>query len=100
MLVGANTTGSPEILAAALQAHERAIVIGQKTPGEIEVSAPFYLPDGSEAFIQTTSFVLPSGQDVGVSGVIPDIEIEAGWDEVLPDRDPVFDRAVEVLDEL
>lgn len=100
VLVGANTTGTPEILAAALQAHERAIVIGQKTPGEIEVSAPFYLPDGSEAFIQTTSFVLPSGQDVGVSGVIPDIEIEAGWDEVLPDRDPVFDRAVEVLDEL
>jgi carboxyl-terminal processing protease len=99
VLVGANTTGSPEILAAALQAHERAIVIGQRTPGEIEGSLPFYLPDGSEAFIQTTSFVLPNGQDVGVTGVIPDIEIEVGWDEVLPDQDPVFDRAVEVLDE-
>ncbi len=99
VIVGANTSGTPEILAAGLQAHERAIVVGEKTPGSIEASAPFYLPDGSEAFIQTTAFVLPNGEEVGTTGVVPDVEVEAGWDEVLPDNDPVFDRAVQLLDE-
>jgi C-terminal processing protease CtpA/Prc len=99
VLVGQNTSGTPEILAAGLQMNERAIVIGEKTPGSIEAAVPFYLPDGSEIFIQTTSFVLPNGDEVGASGVDPDLAVEAGWDEILPNNDPVLDRAVEYLDE-
>jgi C-terminal processing protease CtpA/Prc len=98
VLVGQNTTGFPEIFAASLQVHERAIVIGETTPGAVETTTDFYLPDGSQAFIATTSFVLPNGGDIGSTGVIPDVAIEAGWDDVLPDQDPVLDRAVETLD--
>jgi carboxyl-terminal processing protease len=99
VLVGQNTTGFPEILAASLQMHERAVVIGETTPGAVETTSDFYLPDGSQAFIATTSFVLPNGDEIGTTGVIPDIPIEAGWDDVLPDKDPVLDRAAETLDE-
>lgn len=99
ILVGNNTNGTPEILAAGLQLNERAIVIGEKTPGSIEGATSFYLPDGSEIFIQTTSFALPNGDEVGTDGVVPDIAVEAGWDEILPNRDPVLDRAIEYLDE-
>jgi carboxyl-terminal processing protease len=98
LLVGQNTTGTPEILAAGLQIHERAVVIGEKTPGSIEAATSFYLPDGSEIFIQTTSFVLPNGEEVGTTGVVPDILVEAGWDDILPNNDPVLDRAIEYLD--
>jgi len=97
VLVGRNTTGTPEILAASLQAQERATVIGEKTPGTIEGATSYYLPDGSELFIETTSFMLPNGDDVGAQGVTPDIVVEAGWDEVQPDDDPVLDQAVEHL---
>lgn len=99
LLVGHNTTGFPEIFAASLQAHERAVVIGETTPGAVETTSSFYLPDGSQAFIATTSFALPNGGDIGTTGVIPDIAIEAGWDEVLPERDPVLDQAIQSLDE-
>jgi carboxyl-terminal processing protease len=98
VLVGENTTGTPEILAASLQSRERATVIGEKTPGTIEGATSFYLPDGSELFIETTSFMLPNGDEVGTQGVTPDILVEAGWDEVQPDADPVLDEAVEHLD--
>ena len=98
VLVGRNTSGTPEILAASLQTSERAIVIGEKTPGSIEGATSYYLPDGSELFIQTTSFLLSNGEDVGTQGVLPDIPVEAGWDEVLPDNDPVLDKAIEHLD--
>lgn len=98
VLVGQNTTGTPEILAASLQAYERATVVGEKTPGSIEGATSYYLPDGSELFIETTSFMLSNGDEVGMQGVTPDIVVEAGWDEVLPDNDPVLDQAVELLD--
>ena len=57
------------------------------------------LPDGSEAIIETTSFVLPNGDALGTTGVVPDISLPQGWDEVLPNRDPVLDRAIQYLDE-
>jgi carboxyl-terminal processing protease len=99
VLVGRNTSGTPEILAASLQLHERAVVIGEKTPGSIEAATSYYLPNGSEIFVQTTSFVLPNGIEIGTTGVLPDVPIEAGWDEILPDDDPVLDRAIETLEQ-
>jgi carboxyl-terminal processing protease len=99
VLVGQNTSGTPEILAASLQMHKRATVIGENTPGAIEVASSYYLPDGSELFIQTTSFALPNGEEIGTQGVVPDIPVEAGWDEIQPDDDPVLDKAIEYLDE-
>ena len=99
ILVGQNTTGFPEILAGSLQMHKRATVIGETTPGAIETSSSYYLPDGSETFIETTSFVLPNGDEIGTTGVVPDISLQQGWDEVLPNKDPVLDRAIQYLDE-
>jgi carboxyl-terminal processing protease len=99
VLVGRNTSGTPEILAASLQAQERATVIGEKTPGSIEGATSYYLPDGSELFIQTTSFILPNGVELGTQGVLPDVPVEAGWDEIRPNSDPVLDQAIEQLDQ-
>lgn len=98
VLVGKNTTGLPEILAAGLQGQDRAAVIGETTPGAIETTTSFYLPDGSQAFVESTSFRLPNGDELGNTGVVPDISVEAGWDEILPSQDPVLDRALEYLD--
>lgn len=97
ILVGQNTSGSPEIFAAALQANKRAVVIGEVTPGAIEATTLFYLPDGSRIFIETTSFKLPNGEDIGVGGVQPQFVIEAGWDDILPTNDLVLEKALELL---
>lgn len=97
ILVGQNTNGSPEILAAALQASNRAIVIGEPTSGAIEATTLFYLPDGSRIFIETSSFKLPNGEDIGINGVQPQVVINAGWDDILPANDPVLEKALELL---
>jgi carboxyl-terminal processing protease len=97
LLVGSHTSGFPEIFAASLQAENRAMVLGENTPGEVETTTSFYLPDGSRLFVETTSFRLPNGVEIGTTGVQPDIRIDAGWDDVLPDDDPVLDRAIELL---
>jgi carboxyl-terminal processing protease len=97
VLVGQNTTGFPEIMAAALQDSERAVIIGAPTSGSIETAASFYLPDGSHAFVESASFRLPGGEELGQNGIKPDVLVEAGWDEVVPDQDPVLDAALEAL---
>ena len=97
ILVGQNTTGSPEIFAASLQAGGRAELVGANTPGEIESTASFYLPNGSRVFIESASFRLPNGEEIGNSGVKPDVEVEAGWDQILPDADPVLDSGIDLL---
>ena len=97
ILAGQNTQGFPEIFAASLQLHSRATVIGSNTPGSIEIRTSFFLPDGSRMFLETTSFRLEDGSEIGRSGVKPDVIVDAGWDEVLPNVDPVLDAAVERL---
>ena len=97
ILVGQNTKGFAEIFAASLQATQRALIVGEPTSGEVETPTAFYLPDGSRAFIQTTSFRLSNGNDLGNSGVKPDVPVAASWDQVLPNHDPVLDRAIEII---
>lgn len=94
ILVGKHTQGFPEILAGSLQANERAVVIGETTSGAIESSTSYILPDGSRVYIETTSFVLSNGEQIGLDGVQPDVEIEAGWDDVLLTSDPVLNAAI------
>lgn len=99
ILIGANTSGSPEIMAASLQAGKRATLIGEATSGAVEATEAFYLPDGSRIFIETASFRLANGKDVGSNGLQPDIGLDAGWDDIQPNADPVLEKAVETLNE-
>jgi len=97
ILVGQNTKGFAEIFAASLQASQRALIVGEPTSGEVETPTAFYLPDGSRIFIQSTSFRLPNGDDLGNSGIKPDVPVAASWDQILPNHDPVLDRAIEII---
>ena len=97
ILVGHNTQGFPEILSGSLQMHKRATIIGATTPGSIETTSSYYLPDGSRMSVATISFVLPNGDEIGNSGVQPDVQVETGWDEIRPDSDPVVEAAIETL---
>lgn len=98
ILVGENTSGAPEILAAGMQSGGRAEIVGAATLGAIEITTPFYLPNGALILVESTSFRLLNGEEIGSNGVQPDVEVEAGWDEVLPGADPVLEAAIELLD--
>lgn len=98
ILVGKNTNGFSEIFAASLQLKKRATIIGEQTPGKVETQSAFYLPDGSRVFVESTSFRLSNGAEIGTTGVTPDIKINASWDQIQPNSDPVIQQAVKVLD--
>jgi carboxyl-terminal processing protease len=98
ILVGENTRGFVEIFAAGLQMNERVTIVGKQTPGDVEAQTAFYLPDGSRMIIESTSFHPASGEELGITGIAPDVMVDAGWDEILPDQDPALDEAIKVLE--
>ena len=98
ILVGPDTTGAAEIFSAALQANERALIVGAATPGEIESETSFNLPDGSRLFITTSSFRTSDDRDVGLLGVIPDVAVEVDWDELTAEDDAVREAALRALE--
>ena len=100
ILVGQNTKGYAEIFAASMQASQRAVIVGEPTTGEVETQSSFYLPDGSRMFLQSASFRLSNGDEIGSTGVVPDVLVPAGWDEIVPNQDPVLDQAIEIIGSL
>jgi carboxyl-terminal processing protease len=100
ILVGQNTKGFAEIFAASLQASKRAVIVGEPTPGEVETQTAFYLPDGSRMFLQSASFRMANGDELGTTGVVPDVLVPGGWDQILPNQDPVLDQAVQIIGSL
>ena len=97
VMVGPDTEGLPEIMAAALQARRRATVIGQTTPGHVENFVDFVLPDGSRLTIMTSAYLSPSGREIGIDGVRPDVRAPLDWDQVSNNSDPVRNTAISLI---
>ncbi len=96
-LIGPDTEGMPEVLAAALQARERATVVGLRTPGNVASFVDYTLPDGSRLTVMTRSYRSPDGREIGIDGVRPGVPASLDWDQVSGRNDPVRDVAVSVL---
>ncbi len=74
-------------------------MIGATTAGQVENADAFLLPDGSRIYIATSSFKLSDGKDLGANGIQPDVTVDAAWDQIQPNADPVLDQAIKNLDE-
>jgi carboxyl-terminal processing protease len=65
-LVNGETSGGAELIAAALQDHKRAIVVGQRTLGKASVQTPLDVPaeGGLKMKLTSGTFFRPSGKNL------------------------------------
>jgi carboxyl-terminal processing protease len=110
VLVSKTTAAGAEAVAAALQDHKRATIVGARTFGKGFVETIFPLKSDSALKLTTASMFRPSGKELQDNGVTPDVMIDqpVASDSAIPasnlafmtaeaQPDPVLDQAVTIL---
>lgn len=64
VLVNELSASSSEVFAAAMQDHDRAVIVGRRTFGKGLVQRPFFLPDSSQIRLTIARYYTPSGRSI------------------------------------
>ena len=92
VLVDASTASAAEVVAAALQDRNRAVIVGSRTYGKGSVQEPTRLSDGSAIELTVGRYLTPSGRSLDGVGLEPDVAVPATEAPQGAER-----RAIEVL---
>jgi len=76
VLVNGGSASASEIVAGALQDHDRALIIGTTTFGKGLVQTVMPLSRGRAIKLTTSHYYTPSGDSIHQTGVLPDIVVE------------------------
>ncbi len=94
VLTNGFSASASEILAAALQDNDRAVLVGEKTFGKGVIQNIFQLSNGGALKITTEKYLTPGGRDIDRKGIDPDYEVAAN---IATENDEQLDKAVELL---
>jgi carboxyl-terminal processing protease len=75
VLVDNGTASAAEIVAGAIQANGRGMLIGQQTFGKGSIQRIFSLSDNSSIHVSTALWLTPAGQTLDGQGLTPDISM-------------------------
>ena len=107
VLVNENSASASEILAGALKDNQRATIVGTRTFGKGTVQSVHGLSDGSGLAVTISRYYPPSGININVQGISPDIPLNLTTEQQLSLRvnpsligtrnDPQYTRAISFL---
>ncbi len=76
VLVNEYTASAAELVAGAVQDHQRGLVLGARTFGKGSVQSIVELPGGAALKLTTTLYFTPSGRTIQAEGILPNIVVQ------------------------
>ena len=87
VLINSGSASASEVVAGALQDHHRAVLVGARSFGKGSVQATIPLAGGGGMLLTVARYYTPSGRSIQGRGIVPDVLVAEGDDEV-PQFDP------------
>lgn len=97
VLVDRGSASSSEILAAALQHYEIAKLVGTNTFGKGSVQELIDITEDTALKVTVAHWLAPSGKQIPLEGIVPDIEVKLEDADITAGRDPQMDAALKAL---
>jgi len=94
VLVNNGTASASEIVAGAIQDHDRGVLVGQTTYGKGSVQLIFDLSDGASLHLTSAQWLTPNRHQLEGVGLTPDVSIE---DPEPGGVDVVLEEATDIL---
>ena len=98
VLINAGSASASEIVAGAINDHDRGTLLGEVSFGKGTVQTWYPLRGNNGAVSVTIArWLTPEGGWIQGEGITPDVEVELTEDDRAADLDPQLDEAVELL---
>ena len=81
LLINGGSASSSEIVAGALQDHQRAVLLGTRSFGKGSVQTVIPLPGNGAIRLTTARYYTPSGRSIQALGIAPDITVAESREE-------------------
>lgn len=97
VLVDGGSASASEILAGALQDHEKAVLIGAQTFGKGSVQELLDVTPETSLKVTIARWLTPNGTSISKSGLTPTYEVALTGDDIEAEQDPQLDAAIAYL---